>query len=334
MTTDLDLDLFLLATHAEQALAGADLAQFFADVEAYVTYVTAHAGLPARAAPDLKTYDVILVNSSAGKDSQAMESYIVWLCDRLGVDRSRILVVHCDLGRVEWPGTKELARRQAQAYGLRFVTVARDEDLLDQVVTRRRTLDAEAEELEAEGRHAEAAKKRATPAWMSGGARYCTTAQKTGQVLKLMTRLADAWRAAGNKRPIRILNCIGIRAAESWKRAKKVPFGPDPGGNSLRTVDRWLPIFGWSDEQVWDTIRRSTLPYHPAYDLPGVTRLSCVFCPIASEAQLVAGARANPALAAQYLAVEIRVGHAFKHGLSMAEICAAAAAPTDEGATT
>lgn len=71
-----------------------------------------------------------------------MLTYVVWLAGRQSVPRERILVVHCDLGRVEWPGTRGLAQAQAHANGLRFVAAARDEDLLDQVVTRHQRLRA------------------------------------------------------------------------------------------------------------------------------------------------------------------------------------------------
>lgn len=287
---------------------------------------------------DLRQYDVILVNSSAGKDSQAMLSYLVALADRQGVDRSRFLVVHADLGRVEWEGTRGLAEEQAAAYGLRFEVVARDEDLLDQVKTRRRTLDADAATLDGDAAAlaaagwtrfadlaaADAKKKRDTPAWPSSTARYCTSDQKTSQVAKLMTRLAAEHRAAGHTRPIRILNCLGIRAAESPARAKKTPLGADPASNSRRQVTRWLPIFDWSDQQVWDTIRASGLRVHEAY-AAGMPRLSCVFCVLAGRRELILAARLNPGLAAEYLEVEQEVGHTFKKDLSMAEINAAAA---------
>ena len=46
----------------------------------------------------------------------------------------RVHVVHCDLGRVEWEGVRELAVRQAAAYGLDCRVVSREKgDLLDQV---------------------------------------------------------------------------------------------------------------------------------------------------------------------------------------------------------
>ncbi|HEY3482041.1 MAG TPA: phosphoadenosine phosphosulfate reductase family protein, partial [Streptomyces sp.] len=157
----------------------------------------------------------------------------------------------------------------------------------------------------------------------SSAARYCTSDQKTSQVAKLMTRQAAAFRDHGHDRPIRILNCLGLRAEESPARAKKIPIGPDPASNGRRDVTRWLPIFDWTEVDVWQTIGRSGVPYHPAY-AAGMPRLSCVFCVLAGRKELVLAARLNPGLAQEYAQLEARIGHAFKADLSMAEIVAAA----------
>ena len=58
---------------------------------------------------ELTRYDWIIINSSAGKDSQAMLDFVVEQAKLQGVELSHLVVVHCDLGRVEWKGTKELA---------------------------------------------------------------------------------------------------------------------------------------------------------------------------------------------------------------------------------
>lgn len=265
--------------------------------------------------PDLGSYDCILVNSSAGKDSQAMLDYLVELADTQGVSRSRIVVVHCDLGRVEWTGTLELAQEQAEHYGLRFEVVRRDlGDLLVQV----------------EQRHeANLAKGKLQAPWPSSTARWCTSDQKTSQVLKLITRLTAEARSAG---PVRILNCLGIRAQESTARAKKSPWEKDPKAcNGKRDVDRWLPIFDWSEEQVWDRIHASGVRYHEAYEA-GMERLSCCFCVLASRKDLLIAARHNPDLAAEYVAVEQRVGWRFTNDTSIADIVAQAnAAASGDG---
>lgn len=75
--------------------------------------------------PNLTEYDLIVVNSSAGKDSQSALHVVVSECDRLGISRSRIVVSHQDLGVMEWEGTQDLARRQAEFYGLRFIVSKR-----------------------------------------------------------------------------------------------------------------------------------------------------------------------------------------------------------------
>lgn len=264
---------------------------------------------------DLASYDIILVNSSAGKDSQAMMDEVVRLADAAGV-RDRIVVAHADMGRVEWEGTRELAGEHAAHYGLPFEVVRRSlGDLLDQV----------------EQRHAaNVAKGKDHAPWPSSEARWCTSDQKTSQVLKLMTRLVAEVEA---DRPVRILNCLGIRAAESSARARKVPFGPDrQATNGRRHVDRWLPIFAWSEDQVWARIATAGTRPHPAY-AAGMPRLSCCFCVLAGRSALVRAAQLNPALAAEYEAVEERVGFTFRVGLSIAEIVAEAEALTAAGAT-
>ena len=145
---------------------------------------------------DLHDHDLVIINTSAGKDSQAMLTYLVELADAQHYPRHHFLAVHADLGRVEWAGTRELAERQADHYGIRFEVVSRAKgDLLDQIEERRK--------------------------FPSAAARYCTSDQKTSQVAKLMTRKAAAFRESGNNRPIRILNCLGLRAEESPARAKK-----------------------------------------------------------------------------------------------------------------
>src|SRR3990172_3275915 len=85
---------------------------------------------------DLTAYDVILINSSAGKDSLAMLDYICEMAREQGV-LNRVTVVHADLGRVEWAGTRELAERQAVAQGVPFRAVSRPQgDLLTHVEER------------------------------------------------------------------------------------------------------------------------------------------------------------------------------------------------------
>lgn len=246
---------------------------------------------------NLKDYDVLLVNSSAGKDSQAMLDLVVELADQADVI-DRVVVVHADLGRVEWQGTRALAEEQARHYGVRFEVVRRTQnDLLDHVKARGR--------------------------WPGmGPTRYCTSDHKRGPVRTLMTRLVReldemSWRKG---RPVRILNCMGMRAAESPARAKMRGFEHDKASsNSRRHVDKWLPIHAWTEADVWQRIRESGVRHHPAYDL-GMPRLSCVFCIYAPRDALMLAGQHNPELLSEYVSVERLIRHKFKADLAIEEI--------------
>lgn len=246
------------------------------------------------ARPDLTAYDVIVVNSSAGKDSQCMLDVVAEEARELGV-LDRLVVVHADLGRVEWQGTRELAEEQARRYGVPFIAVKRPQgDLLDHVRSRGK--------------------------WPASNARYCTSDHKRGQVGRVLTRLAAEARKATGKAQPRILNCLGLRAQESPARAKKEDFRNDRRNtNGRRHVDEWLPIHGFTLEQVWDRIRASGVPHHRAYDL-GMPRLSCCFCIFAPKAALVLAGRYNRGLLDEYVRVEEEIGHTFRKSLPLADV--------------
>jgi 3'-phosphoadenosine 5'-phosphosulfate sulfotransferase (PAPS reductase)/FAD synthetase len=244
--------------------------------------------------PDLTTYRWIVVNSSAGKDSQAMLDFVVEQCDKVVVPRSRLVVAHADLGRVEWPGTRDLAEEQARHYGLTFHAVKRPQgDLLSHIEHR--------------------------GMFPSPATRFCTSDHKRSQIRKLLTKLtAEAGKY--DSRPVRILNCMGLRAEESPARARRNPFERDErASNGKRLVDTWLPIHAWTTQQVWDRIRASGVRHHPAYDL-GMPRLSCCFCIFSPRSALLLAGKHNPELLAEYVALERRISHTFRMELPLASI--------------
>jgi len=248
---------------------------------------------------NLADWDIILVNSSAGKDSQTILRHTVLLAEQQGV-KDRVLVVHADLGRSEWEGAPELAKKQADLHGVPFVHVSRPQgDLLQHVLDR--------------------------GMWPSSAARYCTSDHKRGQVLRVITQLVKDAKARGITKP-RILNVMGLRAQESAARAKKQPLTLNKRAtNQKRTTWDWLPILFWTEAEVWADIHASGIPHHHAYDA-GMPRLSCVFCPFAPRDALLIAGRLNPEKLAQHVAVEKAIGHTFKADLSLAEIQDAIAA--------
>ena len=174
--------------------------------------------------PSLAEWDVILVNSSGGKDSQTMLRQAVVAADAEGVSRSRIVVAHADLGRVEWPGTRELAKEQAEAYGVEFRTMKRPQgDLLAHIERR--------------------------GMFPGPRTRYCTSDHKRGQIAKIITALD---RERRDDDTFRVLNCMGLRAEESPARRKKAAFSCNGYfSTKSRTVWDWLPIHRWTEQMVW-----------------------------------------------------------------------------------
>ncbi|ORW24580.1 phosphoadenosine phosphosulfate reductase [Mycobacterium nebraskense] len=249
--------------------------------------------------PELANYDLILVNSSAGKDSQATLDVVVAAARAAGVE-DRVIVVHADLGEAEWQGVPELAAEHAAHYGLRFEITSNPETILERTARR--------------------------GAWPSAKVRWCTSDHKRGPIRKVMTRLVaelrDSERVVG--RPVRLLNVMGLRAEESAARSRRNPYAPNPSAsNGRRQVDDWYPIHGWTVAQVWERIATAGTRPHRAY-AAGMSRLSCRFCVLAARADLVCSARLNPELAQRYAAVEAQTGHRFRMDLSMAEVIAEA----------
>lgn len=243
--------------------------------------------------PQLHDYTWIVVHSSAGKDSQTALRRTLLECARQGYPFNQVVVSHQDLGRMEWAGTRELAQRQAAHYGLRFeVTRYRNKDgveldLLDYV------------------------RKRGK--WPDSDNRFCTSEFKRGPGNRLLTMLSK-------ERPGSILQVFGFRADESPARKRKPVFEQDKRASTgVKPVFNWLPIHEWTVGQVWEDIRLSGVPWHPAYDL-GMKRLSCCFCVFAPRNALLLSGKANPELLDTYCAMEAEIGHTFQNGRSLSDV--------------
>lgn len=301
----------------------------------------------------LAAYDWIVINSSAGKDSQAMLDHVVKLAEAQGV-KDRVVVVHCDLGEEEWKGTKELAEEQARHYGVRFEVVKRKQGgILQHVLDRHETLvkqgknsppwpDSGNRWCTSDHKRGQVSTlftkltqetvKKGVPPWPSNTNRWCTSHHKQNQVSRLMTQLAGESRAArGKGHRVRILNCMGMRSGESCARSKLLPFKLDARNtNGRRIVHIWLPLFSWTVEDVWARIREAGTKHHYAYDL-GMPRLSCCFCIFAPKAALMLAGKHNPELLGRYCEVEHKTGFTFRKELPLVEIRSALARGEEPG---
>ncbi|MFJ3182448.1 phosphoadenosine phosphosulfate reductase family protein [Streptomyces sp. NPDC086796] len=246
----------------------------------------------------LRAVSAITVQSSAGKDSVVLLDRIATWAKEAGC-LEKVVVVHADLQGADWPGVRELAERQARRYGLRFVTVRSPKTFLSMVEGRGMFPDAQN--------------------------RLCTATLKRDEAAKLFTEIA---RALGLDGQAVILNCLGIRAAESPARRRKRHLAIDTRASTQRRlVLTWHAVFDLSEADIWEHIASRTLEYHPVYDT-SIPRLSCTYCILAPFEVLVEATRLcwlwKLNTPAAYLDVEQRIGHRFTHKFSLADVVAEA----------
>ena len=218
---------------------------------------------------------LVALNTSGGKDSQSMTI----LLSRI-VPRDQIVAVHAPLVDVEWPGTIEFIRATLPpGMPLILAPVASGKTLLDSIEERGR--------------------------FPSPKVRWCTSSLKRGPIERELRRYLKANpRFSG-----RIINAMGMRAEESAARARKPPWRfNERNSRAGRTWFDWLPVFDLSTDDVFRIIRDAGQSPHPAYGM-GMSRLSCVFCIMASRADLRTAARLQPALYARYVDLEERIGY-------------------------
>jgi DNA sulfur modification protein DndC len=213
------------------------------------------------------------VSHSAGKDSQAM--YLT--LRNMGIPADQIVLIHADLGEVEWPGNVEHIRETAPGHEL---IIAKPATSFFEMVERRGM-------------------------WPTPQIRNCTSDLKRGPIEREIRRYLKANPQFGGQ----VINCMGMRAQESPARAKRPALTYSARNSKAgRVWWDWLPIHNLSTEEVFETIQAAGQKPHPAYEL-GMSRLSCRFCILASQSDLKISAQANPDLYRKYVETEIRLGH-------------------------
>lgn len=246
----------------------------------------------------MRAADLIIIQTSAGKDSIVAMHRTVAAAKAAGC-LHKVRAMHCDLGSAEWPGVRELARRQAERYGIPFLVVTPGGGFLGMVENRRQ--------------------------WPDAKRRLCTSTLKRDPTGPVITR----WVAElGLDRQAIVLNVMGVRGAESASRALKARLALDTRTTSAnRLVLTWNIIHELSEQEVWQEIAANGLEYHPIYDT-GLPRLSCVYCVLAGPDWLILATRVCFALELPlpetYAALERRIGHSFKQDFTLNAIIAAA----------
>lgn len=241
----------------------------------------------------------VAIGVSGGKDSTIAAFETVEYLDAIGHTGPRVLI-HSDLGRVEWKDSLPTCERLAERLGLELIVVRREAgDMMDRWLVRWRNNVARYEQLECV--------KLILP-WSTPSMRFCTSELKTAVICRELIR-----RFPGQT----IVSVAGIRREESARRAKSPVAQAQPKLTSKKhktTGVDWHPILDFKLEDVWLGHKSRDFPLHEAYGTFGSSRVSCAFCIMGSERDLKASASCpdNQDVYREMVGLEARSSFAFQ----------------------
>lgn len=218
----------------------------------------------------------VAIGVSGGKDSQAAALATTQHLDRLGHTGPRLLV-HADLGMVEWKESLPVCETIAKHLSVDLVVVRRAAGgLMERWESRWES---------SKRRYTEIETVTLVLPWSTPSMRFCTSELKTHIIGAELRR-----RFRGQN----IINVTGIRREESPARSKTSIASLDAVLSRAGVeVWNWRPILEWSEQQIRTYIEERGLALHGAYTNFGMTRVSCAFCIMSNLGDLRASA-GNP----------------------------------------
>lgn len=220
----------------------------------------------------------VAIGVSGGKDGILAAFETVDFLDQIGHRGPRVLI-HADLGRVEWNDSLPMCRRLAERLTLELIVVRRQAgDMMDRWATRWSSNVQRYSNLQCV--------KLILP-WSTPGMRFCTSELKLAVVCRELIL-----RFPGQT----IVSVSGIRRQESKNRAQAPIARPQPRLTSVTHgtsgID-WHPVIDWTRDEVLDSLAARNFPLHEAYTRYGSSRVSCCFCIMASRPDLFAATTAR-----------------------------------------
>lgn len=243
---------------------------------------------------------------SGGKDGTAAALEGSEHLDRIGFTGKRILV-HSDLGAIEHFDSLPACNRLADRMQIPLHVVKPNRPMIERWQYRWECVVNRFVNLETVR----------ISTWASSAAnRFCTSEEKTAPICRF---LKNEFRGKT------ILNIVGIRADESVKRSKE----PISKFNKMLYVKThgtsgytWHPILKYAVEDVFLAHRRFGFARHEAYTRFGLSRVSCCFCVLAKEQDLLASLRdeRNHESYQRIARIEIESTFSFKNDFWLADL--------------
>jgi len=260
--------------------------------------------------PLLRGSAPVAIGVSGGKDSCACALATVAHLDAIGHTGPRVLI-HSDLGRVEWREALPMCERLAETLGTELIVVRRPAGGLMERWTARWESNV--------ARYADHECVKLILPWSTPSMRFCTSELKTAIICRELVRRFPSQT---------IISASGIRRDESSKR-KLAPIvkrqskltGGARGAVKSSGVD-WHPIIEWSTADVLAYLEHRGVALAEAYTRYGMTRFSCVFCIMSALADLIASATCpdNHEIYREMAGLEVASTFAFQGATWLADI--------------
>jgi 3'-phosphoadenosine 5'-phosphosulfate sulfotransferase (PAPS reductase)/FAD synthetase len=256
---------------------------------------------PVSTTPDVDellgtTGAVVAIGVSGGKDSCAVAIASVRHLRKIGF-AGDIVLIHADLGVTEWKASLPTCQRLAEFLDVELIVTRREKgDMMDR--WEQRWADNVA-------RYAALSCVRLILPWSTPDMRFCTSEMKASPICAALVR-----RFPGRT----ILSVTGIRRQESSGRAKAPHCKPQPKLASVtrKTVGFDLHlILEWSLDDVLGYLAAQGFPLHEAYTVYGASRVSCLWCILATEADHKAAARCDDNHATGRRMVDLEIASTF-----------------------
>lgn len=278
---------------------------------------------------DLHSYDQVIVAFSGGRDSVCA---VLRLLEQ-GVPRSKIELWHhrvdgYDQGEggdkrvFDWLVTDSYVKAFAEAFGLALFFSGKQGGIAGEMYrtdARTRPVAFETPDglMTSGGDRGKLSTRRMFPAVSADlGRRFCSSYVKISvgaAAIAAQTRFCHS----------RTLFVSGERAEESANRATYKMLEPHRtdrrNGKMARHVDHGRIVLDYTEQQVWDCLKRWGVRPHPAYEA-GFGRCSCAFCVFSSKNQLATLRAIDPEGFEVIADMERDLSHTMKNGAAVHEV--------------
>lgn len=241
----------------------------------------------------------VAIGVSGGKDSCAAALATIEHLDAIGHTGPRVLI-HADLGSVEWADSLPTCERLAATLGLELIVARRKAGGMMQRWRVRWSNNVT--------RYADLSCVKVILPWSTPAMRFCTSELKSAPMASALIR-----RFPGQ----RIVSACGVRREESKDRSS----APTSKTNARLANAKhrtsgldWNPIAQWTEADVFAFCAARGFAMHEGYTRYGMSRISCAFCIMAKLSDLVSSAtcEANADIYREMVDLEIASTFAFQ----------------------